>query len=401
MSDRTVAFSELVSHNLLEVGAGRPRSAGLDRFPLPILRVADVLEGRIQASLQNNTPAIDSQIMGSKISRPGDVVLTAKGTVGRVAIIPSEGPTFAYSPQLCYFRPAVNGPLRPRYLYYWFKSEEFWNQADALKGQTDMADFLSLSDVYSLKMRLPSLDEQLGTVDILGSLDDKIAANDRIIVKARELLAAEFASLQMNDESELASLNELIEINPKVRKPDVEEPVYLDMKNLPDRSMTVTSWGHRTPRGGARFQNGDTLLARITPCLENGKIGYIDFLANGEVGIGSTEFIVMRPRKGIPATFPYFLAIDATFREYAIKRMVGTSGRQRLSAGSIANFQMRRPPEHELARFCEVSDALMDRVKAAVDETRVLAAARDELLPLLMSGKIRVREAEKIVEGVV
>ena len=62
-----------------------------------------------------------------------------------------DGPDFAYSPQLCYFRPAASGPLRSRYLYYWFKSTQFWNQANALKGQTDMADYLSLSDIRCLK----------------------------------------------------------------------------------------------------------------------------------------------------------------------------------------------------------------------------------------------------------
>ena len=76
--------------------------------------------------------------MGSKISKPGDIVLTVKGTVGRVALMPPDGPVFAYSPQLCYFRPTASGPLISRYLYYWFKSTQFWNQADALKGQTDI-----------------------------------------------------------------------------------------------------------------------------------------------------------------------------------------------------------------------------------------------------------------------
>ncbi len=151
MSDRTVSFSELASESLIEVGAGRPRSV-LDEYPsIPILRVADVLDGRIESPSQDRIPDGYQTVIGSKISKPGDVVLTAKGTVGRVALMPPDGPGFAYSPQLCYFRPAASGPLRSRYLYYWFKSTQFWNQADALKGQTDMADYLSLSDIRRLR----------------------------------------------------------------------------------------------------------------------------------------------------------------------------------------------------------------------------------------------------------
>ena len=120
MSDQTVSFSKLASESLIEVGAGRPRSV-LDQYPsIPILRVADVLDGRIESPSQDRIPDNCQKVIGSKISKPGDVVLTAKGTVGRVALMPSDGPSFAYSPQLCYFRPTVSGPLRSRYLYYWF-----------------------------------------------------------------------------------------------------------------------------------------------------------------------------------------------------------------------------------------------------------------------------------------
>ncbi|MGH3273950.1 MAG: restriction endonuclease subunit S, partial [Streptosporangiaceae bacterium] len=151
MSDRTFTFSKLASENLIEVGAGRPRTVH-DQYPgIPILRVADVLDGRIAALTPGSILGDYPKAIGSKISRPGDVVLTVKGTVGRVALMPADGPDFAYSPQLCYFRPTVDGPLRPRYLYYWFKSAQFWNQADALKGQTDMADYLSLLDVEALE----------------------------------------------------------------------------------------------------------------------------------------------------------------------------------------------------------------------------------------------------------
>lgn len=246
----------------------------------------------------------------------------------------------------------------------------------------------------------PPTASRLEVTRLLSALDDKIAANDRLAGTARELMLSRFASLNV-DEPGVATLSELVELNPLVESPGSDEAVYLDMKNLPEHAMTVKSWSYRAPRGGARFQNGDTLLARITPCLENGKVGFVDFLSRGEVGVGSTEFIVMRPRDGVPQLFPYLVSVSARFREFAIRHMVGSSGRQRLAAGDLAGFRVRYPGRQELADFTRSSDDLMRRVKAAVDESRTLAATRDELLPLLMAGKLRVRDAEKMVSDAV
>src|SRR5690606_15802372 len=98
--------------------------------------------------------------MGAKISQPGDIVLTTKGTVGRVAIMPSDGVDFVYSPQLCYFRVRAQCPLHPRYLYYWFKGDSFWRQALYRKSQTDMADYINLADIRSLEVEIPPMTVQ-------------------------------------------------------------------------------------------------------------------------------------------------------------------------------------------------------------------------------------------------
>src|SRR5436853_4416145 len=98
------------------------------------------------------------------------------------------------------------------------------------------------------------------------------------------------------------------------------------MSNLTTGSMVIQNAIKRDGRSGSKFRNGDTLLARITPCLENGKTGFVDFLPEGEVGRGSTEFIVLRSKRVTPE-FVYCLARTYEFRENAIKSMVGSSGR--------------------------------------------------------------------------
>ena len=104
--------------------------------------------------------------------------------------------------------------------------------------------------------------------------------------------------------------------------------------------------------GGAKFCNGDTVMARITPCLENGKTAYVDMLDDGEIGFGSTEFIVMRAKAGISdPQFVYYTAINPTFRNVAIKSMVGSSGRQRIQQSVLEELELSVPGLDEQRRI--------------------------------------------------
>ena len=100
--------------------------------------------------------------------------------------------------------------------------------------------------------------------------------------------------------------------------------------------------------GGSKFQNGDTIMSRITPCLENGKTAFIDILNDGEVAFGSTEFIVLRAIDGVSdPQFIYYLSISPFFRNVAIKSMVGSSGRQRVQQGVLDELELTVPPLKE------------------------------------------------------
>ena len=128
----------------------------------------------------------------------------------------------------------------------------------------------------------------------------------------------------------VVELEQVIEINPpRVLKKGQRAP-YLDMASMPTRGHVPDGAVERPYTSGRWFTNGDTLLARVTPCLENGKTAFVDFLAPNEVGWGSTEFIVLRPKPPLPAEFGYCLARDPDFPEFAIQSMAATSGRQRV-----------------------------------------------------------------------
>jgi type I restriction enzyme S subunit len=143
-----------------------------------------------------------------------------------------------------------------------------------------------------------------------------------------------------------------------------------------------------------KFQNGDTLMARITPCLENGKTAYINFMEKDEIAFGSTEYIVMAPHEGIPSEMFYFLARNEDFVSYAVAHMNGSSGRQRVSAADIENYCMANMPSRFIEQFGVKANTIMETIKTNSLESRRLAELRDTLLPRLMSGEIKVNDVD-------
>ena len=139
-----------------------------------------------------------------------------------------------------------------------------------------------------------------------------------------------------------------------------------------------------------KFQNGDTLLARITPCLENGKTAYIDFLKDGEIAFGSTEYIVLSSRGEMPPQFFYCLARDKHFRDYAIKHMNGSSGRQRVSADALEKYMIPSISNEDMRLFGQNVEPLFRLMRQKADENIRLSSLRDTLLPKLMSGEINL-----------
>jgi type I restriction enzyme S subunit len=196
----------------------------------------------------------------------------------------------------------------------------------------------------------------------------------------------------------VVELGQVIEINPHRTLRKGQCAPYLDMASMPTRGHVPLRVVERPYTSGPRFTNGDTLLARITPCLENGKTAFIDFLAPNEVGWGSTEFIVLRPKPPLPAEFGYCLARDPDFREFAIQSMTGTSGRQRVQPEALARYLLVIPSDDVAKAFGALVEPWFRKASASERESRTLAALRDALLPKLIRGEIRVKEAERFVQ---
>ena len=186
----------------------------------------------------------------------------------------------------------------------------------------------------------------------------------------------------MSSEWLVQRLDQIAEINPtrKVRKGN--DVPFVDMAALPHHSRDISLDGvvTREAKGaGAHFQNGDTLLARITPCLENGKTAQVRCLGDEAIAEGSTEFIVLCGKDTADNDFIYYLCRDPVFREYAIGRMEGTSGRQRVSWQSIAAYEFAFPPTDERRATARVLSALDDRITLLRETNTTLEAIAQAL----------------------
>ena len=124
--------------------------------------------------------------------------------------------------------------------------------------------------------------------------------------------------------------------------------------------------------GGTKFRNGDTIMARITPCLENGKTAKVAVLDDGEVGFGSTEYIVFRAKDGIDEDFIYYLVCSPFVREPAIKSMVGSSGRQRVQTDVVQNLEIMVPDYEEQKRISGILKSLDDKIVANTEVNKNL-----------------------------
>jgi type I restriction enzyme, S subunit len=154
-----VSVQSLIDRQLLVVGDGyRAKNEELASEGLPFARAGNIDAGfRFDDTELLGWPAVTSA--GTKVSVPFDVVFTSKGTVGRFAFVSPTTPKFAYSPQLCFWRSVDHDVLSPFFLYHWMRSSRFLEQVDAVKGQTDMADYVSLTDQRLMKIACPKCDD--------------------------------------------------------------------------------------------------------------------------------------------------------------------------------------------------------------------------------------------------
>lgn len=282
------------------------------------------------------------------------------------------------------------------FAYYLLTSPEVREHAIGSMTGTSGRQRVQQDSLESFEVDLPELPEQSAIAMTLGALDEKIESNRRAITLIDELVRARFDKVfDLEQVADGVSIADLVAVNPKRKLVRGTEATYVGMSSLPEFSPEVLDWETREFGSGQKFVNGDILMARITPCLENGKTAVVDMLEDGEVGWGSTEYIVLSPKGAISTPWIYALVRHELVREWAIRRMTGTSGRQRFQADGFGDYRIAEPDQELLEEFNAVAMPLFDRLTQLRDEIRRLTALRDVLLPELLSGRMRVH-----IEGV-
>lgn len=339
---------------------------------------------------------IDSPTYGRWMRTPlraDDVILTSEAPLGEVAYL-REDVDWVLGQRLFGIR-TDKRRLVGRYLYYALQADPA--KADLMSRATGTtAQGIRQTELRRVRVPLPPLPVQQRISEVLGALDDKVEVNRRrssaLDHAARSIFRSWFrgpSDKSVPSGRVLAThkpLSSLFEINPPRRLPSDAPAPYLDMANMPTQGPSPERVSLRVPGSGARFASGDTLLARITPCLENGKVALVDFLPEGRHGWGSTEYIILRPKPPLPDEFAYCLARDPDFVTYAIARMNGSSGRQRVSAAAIGEFLIPVPSAAAASRFGDVVRPMFQRISLLNRENETLASMRNALLPRLVAG---------------
>ena len=159
-------------------------------------------------------------------------------------------------------------------------------------------------------------------------------------------------------------LKDIVEINPteSLKKGTVAKKIGMDV--LQPYCRAIPSFSFEPYTGGTKFKNGDTIMARITPCLENGKTAMVNILDDNEIGFGSTEYIVFRAKNNITDPyFIYYLVTSDCIRNPAIKSMVGSSGHQRVQTDVVANLSIKLPPLPTQQKIAAILSSLDDKIE--------------------------------------
>ena len=167
----------------------------------------------------------------------------------------------------------------------------------------------------------------------------------------------------MKSEWVTRSISNIAEINPRetISKGSLAKKIPMDI--LQPFTRDIPGYQMEEFKGGTKFRNMDTIMARITPCLENGKISQVRCLDNEEVGFGSTEYIVFRAKEGTDPDYLYYLICSPLVRDPAIKSMVGSSGRQRVQTDVVANLRIAVPDFDEQKKIGGLLKALDDKIQ--------------------------------------
>lgn len=391
---KTVRLGDLCS----KIGSGATPAGGKSAYcdeGISLIRSQNVLDMSFSVDGLAHINDTQAKKLDGVTVREGDVLLNITGdSVARCCSVPSYVLPARVNQHVCIIRAST---ASPKYIEYYLISIKQHLLTLAAAGATRNA--LTKETIQNLEIQLPDLPTQRRIAAVLGALDDKIENNRKICenleAQAQALFKSWFVDFEpwggkMPEEWKKGKLGDLAECNPFRRLPKGVDARCVEMADLVTNGAFPSGWSTKKYTGGMKFRNGDTIVARITPCFENGKAAFINFLEEDEVGFGSTEYVVISSCSAAPGGLFYSLVKSPDFITYAKSRMVGSSGRQRFNAEDVASFPLTIAPNNVYLELAPYYESIMEKIAQCGKESRALAEMRDALLPQLMSGRLRV-----------
>ena len=340
----------------------------------------------------------------------GDVFVTRTSEtmdeLGMSSVALKDYPHATYNGFTKRLRPINPERILPEFIGYYLRTPVFRAGFTAFSTMTTRAS-LRNEDLLSMKVPVPDMQTQKHIASILSAYDDLVENNQKqikLLEEAAQRLYKEwFVDLRFPGHEttpivdgipegwSMCTAGNVIEFNPKtpLKKGCIKQSVPMTALSTSSMVLNSSEFTMTESNSGAKFRNGDTLFARITPCLENGKTAFVAGITSEEGAVGSTEFIVMRAKK-INPYMVYLLARTEEFRKTAINSMTGSDGRQRAQVDKIMQFPYLLAPQSTLEAFSQLVEPIFEQVYLKNSQIAQLSQARDRLIPKLMNREIEV-----------
>lgn len=325
---------------------------------------------------------------------------------GKIALADIQGNEGIGSTELLVFR-GIDGVSDTDYIYYLLNTKYMRQLAANSMTGASGRQRADLKFIKKIPWKFPTLKQQKEISAVLSQYDNLIVINKKRIklleTTAQQLYKEWFVRFRFPGYEttkfvdgipqgwEKCKLKDMISFNPvyRIKKGSVYTKIPMEALPTDGLSIDTDAITAEDSSSGTHFINGDVLCAKITPCLENGKTGLVACLQEDEVGVGSTEFIVMHGER-VNSFFVYCIARDERFRQQAINSMNGADGRQRADISFIQNRPWILPDKQILRQFKALTDKMVATVLRLEQQNKNLTKQRDLLLPRLMSGKLTV-----------
>jgi type I restriction enzyme S subunit len=427
-------------------GEYRPRSEEFVSAGAAFIRAADMDEGEVQFESASKINKVAQQRITKGIGAPGDVLLSHKGTVGKVALVPADAPAFVCSPQTTFWRTLNSDVLDRRYLHAFLRSPSFHQQLATRADETDMAPYVSLTSQRGLSVTLPPIVTQRAIGCILGAMDDKIGLNRRrnrtLEAMARAIFQSWFVDFdpvraKVAGRAPAGMSKEVAKLFPSAFEESDLGPIpkgwrvtsladeITANKGLSYKGEFLCEQGEGLPMHnlnsvyeGGGYKNeglkwykgeyqprhllkpGDVIVTNTEQGFDHLLIGYAAIVPEryGEKGLFSHHIyrIQQKATSYLPAWFTYLMLRTQRFHEVVAGHSNGTTVNM-LPADGLQKPRFVLPPEKLVKRFGEWFVSTQKQLEGLHDENMTLTALRDALLPKLISGELRVPDAERIV----